>query len=95
MKMKFRSLPLAACAIICLQSAAAVRGVDQIFTNEKFVTVDDRFRIAQALAVRGERIGAVGADAEIEKLKSATTQVIDLKRRTVFTTNLVSTVRED
>jgi hypothetical protein len=70
MKMKFRSLPLAACAIICLQSAAAVRGVDQIFTNEKFVTVDDR-------------------------LKSATTQVIDLKRRTVFTTNLVSTVRED
>ena len=33
---------------------------------------------AQAIAVRGERIIAVGSDAEIEKLKGKRTQVVDL-----------------
>jgi predicted amidohydrolase YtcJ len=82
--MKLKSLLLAACTIVSLQSAAAAQSVDQILTNGKIVTVDDHFSIAQALAIRGERIVAVGTDAEIDKLKSAATRVVDLKGRTVI-----------
>ena len=34
---------------------------DMILTNGKIITVDDRFSIAQAVAIRGDRIIAVGA----------------------------------
>ena len=36
-----------------------------ILANGKIITVDDRFTIAQAAAVRGDRIVAVGTDQEI------------------------------
>ena len=52
--------------------------------NGKVITVDDRFSIAQALAVKGERIVAVGSTAEIERLRGAQTRVIDLNQRTVI-----------
>jgi adenine deaminase len=38
---------------------------DVVLTNGKIITVDDRFSIAQAVAVRGDRILAVGSDAEV------------------------------
>ena len=82
--MKFKSLLLAACTIISLQSAVAAQSADHILTNGKIVTVDDHFSIAQALAIRGERILAVGTDAEIDNLKSAVTRVVDLKGWTVI-----------
>jgi len=56
---------------------------DLILSNGKIVTVDDRFTIAQAVAVRGDRIVAVGANAEISRLAGATTRRIDLGGRTV------------
>ena len=36
---------------------------DVILTNGKIITVDNRFSIAQAVAVRGDRIVAVGTSA--------------------------------
>ena len=39
---------------------AAGPAVDLVLTNGKIITVDDRFSIAQAVAVRGDRIVAVG-----------------------------------
>ena len=56
---------------------------DLILSNGKIVTVDERFTIAQAVAVRGDRIVAVGSNADIGKLAGAGTRRIDLAGRTV------------
>ncbi|HEY2988253.1 MAG TPA: amidohydrolase [Candidatus Binatia bacterium] len=75
---------------IALLSAATARGqaqlpqADLILTNGKIVTVDDRFTIAQAVAIKGERIVAIGKDADIRKRAGKDTRVIDLKGRTVI-----------
>ena len=72
-------------AVIAGWSAAAwAETADLVLTNAKIVTVDDRFTIAEALAVKGERILAVGRVSEIEKLKGPATRTIDLGRRTVI-----------
>jgi len=57
---------------------------DLIFTNGKIITVDDRFTIAQAVAVKGERIIAVGKNQDIAKLSGAATRRIDLRGKTVI-----------
>ncbi len=40
---------------------------DMVLSNGKIITVDERFSIAQAVAVRGERIVAVGTNSEITR----------------------------
>ena len=50
---------------------------DLIITNAKVWTVDKAHPAAQAVAVLGDRIIAVGSNAEVEVLRSATTKVID------------------
>ena len=57
---------------------------DLVVHHAKVVTVDSQFRIAEAFAVRGERIVAVGSDDEVMKLVGPKTQVLDLKGRTVL-----------
>src|SRR6266700_6111442 len=52
---------------------------DTILVNGKIVTVDGRFTIAQSVAIRGQRIVAVGTNAKILKLKGADTKLIDLR----------------
>ncbi|WP_456439448.1 amidohydrolase [Caldithrix abyssi] len=52
---------------------------DLILLNGRIVTLDSHNTIAQALAVKGDRILAVGKTADIEKMKGETTRVIDLK----------------
>jgi predicted amidohydrolase YtcJ len=69
----------AACGRLAAQQAVP----DLILSNGKIVTVDDRFTIAQAVAVRGDRIIAVGSSADINKLGGAGTRRIDLAGRTV------------
>ena len=56
---------------------------DIILTNGKIITVDDQFRIAQAVAVRGDRIAAVGSNQEITRLAGPNTRRIDLRGRSV------------
>ena len=58
--------------------------VDTIFLNGKIVTVDDRFTIVQALAIKNQRVVATGSNADIRKLAEANTKVIDVKGRTVI-----------
>jgi predicted amidohydrolase YtcJ len=66
-------------------SAAAVgQNADLLLVNGKVITVDERFRIVQALAVKNERILAVGTNDAVKKLKGPGTQTIDLKGRTVI-----------
>lgn len=57
---------------------------DLLLTNGKIVTVDDRFTVAQALAIKGSRIVAVGTAAEVDRLKGPQTKVVDLAGRTVI-----------
>ena len=56
---------------------------DVILTNGKIITVDDRFSIAEAVAVRGDRIAAVGTNSEITKLAGPATRRVDLRGRAV------------
>jgi hypothetical protein len=65
-------------------ATASAQTADTILINGKIVTVDDRFTIAEALAIRDQRIVAVGSNAEIEKLKGPQTRTIALDGRTVI-----------
>ncbi|HEY7820943.1 MAG TPA: amidohydrolase, partial [Vicinamibacteria bacterium] len=51
--------------------------------NGRFVTLDETVPEAEAIAVRDERILAVGTREEIEKLRGEDTEVIDLEGLTV------------
>jgi len=55
-----------------------------IVHNAKIVTVDARFSMARAMAIRGDRIVAVGTDARVMRLRGPQTTVIDLKGKTVM-----------
>jgi predicted amidohydrolase YtcJ len=57
---------------------------DLILVNGKIVTVDDRFTIAQAVAIKGERIVAVGTSETMRKLAAPNAKTIDLRGRTVI-----------
>src|SRR6266478_2860784 len=57
---------------------------DMIMHNGKILTVDGKFSTAEAVAVAGDKIVAVGNDNDIMKLAKPSTQVIDLKGKTVI-----------
>jgi predicted amidohydrolase YtcJ len=69
---------------ILFSSALMAADPDLILYNGKIVTVDPRFSIAQAVAVSGERVLAVGADEAIVTMRAASTKIIDLHGRTVL-----------
>src|SRR6516165_10428289 len=67
------------CLCICLLSlSAAAQPADLVLRNGKIVTMSASLPIVQALAVQGEKISAVGADADAAKWIGPRTQVIDL-----------------
>jgi predicted amidohydrolase YtcJ len=69
---------------ILFSSALMAADPDLILYNGKIVTVDPRFSIAQAVAVSGERVLAVGANEAIVTMRAASTKMIDLHGRTVL-----------
>ncbi len=74
--------------VACLSSAPLVLQAQQaapdlILTNGKIITVDDQFRIAEAVAIRGDRFVAVGTNADIAALAGSNTRRIDLEGRSV------------
>ncbi|HWV93608.1 MAG TPA: amidohydrolase family protein, partial [Vicinamibacterales bacterium] len=70
--------------ILHMPAAAQGSAPDLLFTNGKIVTVDERFTIAQAIAVKGDRIVAVGSSQEIAKLAGPGTRTVDLRGRTAI-----------
>jgi predicted amidohydrolase YtcJ len=70
--------------VLLVGFVGAAEPADTIFTGGKVITVDEKFSITEAIAVRGERLTAVGANAEIEKLAGPETEKIDLKGATVL-----------
>src|SRR5438045_3874519 len=57
---------------------------DLVLLGGKVVTVDPQRPAATAVAVRGDRIVAVGGDREVERLVGAGTKVIRLQGRLVI-----------
>jgi predicted amidohydrolase YtcJ len=57
---------------------------DLILSNGKIITVDNRFAIAQAVAVTADRIVAVGTNQEIAQLAGPNTRRIDLGGKAVL-----------
>jgi predicted amidohydrolase YtcJ len=57
---------------------------DLLVTNGRIVTVDDTLSNAQALAVTGDRITAVGSAAEMRRYAGPATEVIDVKGQLVI-----------
>jgi predicted amidohydrolase YtcJ len=55
-----------------------------VLVNGKIVTVDEQFSVRQAVAIEGERITAVGADAAVLARSPADARVADLGGRTVI-----------
>jgi len=67
-------------SVLFLTAAAAfAQPADLVLRNGKIVTMNPSQPVAQALVVRGERIVAVGSDADAAKLTGPRTQVIDLQ----------------
>lgn len=62
----------------------AAQAPDLILHNGKVVTVNARNEIAQAVAIRGDRIVAVGTNAAVLARKGAATRLVDLKGKTVL-----------
>lgn len=52
---------------------------DRIFFNGKILTVDPKFRIAEAVAIREGRFLAVGSGLAIRSLAGPKTELVDLK----------------
>ena len=55
-----------------------------VFTGGKILTVDADFSEAEAIAIRGNRIIAVGSDAEVRQLAGAPAKIVDLQNRIVL-----------
>jgi len=70
--------------VLLLPALAAAQAPDRILYNGKILTVDQKFSTAQAIAIRGERIVAVGDNATVRKLAGASTVQTDLNGRTVI-----------
>src|SRR5689334_22649215 len=73
--MLMRSVP--AVLFLCAFSAFAQSGPDLILVNSKIWTEDPKVPEAEALAVRGGMIAAVGSSESIANLKAPDTIVID------------------
>lgn len=76
---------------VCSFAPALARGQesrasapDQILVGAKIFTANPTELWAEAVAIRGDRIVAVGTTAKIRALASAATRVIDLGGRTVI-----------
>lgn len=67
----------------CVTVPAPSVAPDLLIVNGKIFTADPVNRWAEALAVRGERIAAVGSSSSIRELAGPSTRVIDVGGRLV------------
>ena len=74
----------AAQAPLQIPARAGTSAADLILTNGKIITVDPAFTIAQAIAIAGDRILAVGPDAAMAAMAGPATRIVDLKGKAVI-----------
>jgi predicted amidohydrolase YtcJ len=61
-----------------------IQSANLVLTNAKVVTVEDTLPEAQAVAVRGDRIAAIGSNADVQRFVGPATEVIDLQGQLVI-----------
>jgi predicted amidohydrolase YtcJ len=83
MRLSIRTRTFAAMFVLCPILAFA-QAPDRILYNGEILTVDDDFSTAEAIAIRGERILAVGDTDDIRDLADGDTVQIDLDGKTVI-----------
>ncbi|MFN0198480.1 MAG: amidohydrolase, partial [Planctomycetaceae bacterium] len=71
-------------ASLCVASTAQAEPPDLILHHGKVVTVDAAFSLTEAFAVKGDRIVAVGSNADILKLAGEATKLIDVQGKCVI-----------
>jgi predicted amidohydrolase YtcJ len=75
---------IAVVSMVACESAPAEEPADIVLRGGKVVTMDTARAEAQAVAVRGYEVVAVGSDAEIEAYIGDATEVVELEGRTVI-----------
>jgi predicted amidohydrolase YtcJ len=71
-------------AVLSIGQTVSDGAADVIVTHGRVYTVNDKAPWAEAVAIRDGKILAVGKEVEIEKLKSASTKVVDAGGRVVL-----------
>jgi predicted amidohydrolase YtcJ len=71
-------------ALVSPIARGAESPADLVVLNGKIVTVDPRFSIVEAVAVRDGRFVAAGANTEVKQFVGERTRVIDARARTVI-----------
>lgn len=74
---------VAAIAVLCLAPATAAEPADRIIRGGSIITVNPAQPAAEAVAIHGGRIVAVGTEADVMPHKGPSTQVTDLAGRTL------------
>lgn len=69
----------AAAAGLLLPAVARAQGAATVFTGGTVLTADARFSQADAIAIRGNQIVAVGRDADVRAAAGAGAKVVDLR----------------
>jgi predicted amidohydrolase YtcJ len=77
----FGALAFAFVVVSACHAGPGLEVADLVLTNGKVVTVDEDLPLAEAVAVKGHTILAVGSTEEIQALAGAETQTIDLQGR--------------
>ena len=79
----FKALAFFILLIIAKPPTIFSQSADIILTNGKIFTSDTKKLYVQALAIKGNKILAVGTNADISKLAASKTKKIDLQGKTV------------
>jgi predicted amidohydrolase YtcJ len=80
----FARLLIASLVSLFSMHLSLAQPADTILLNGKIVLLDQQSSIAQALAIRGERIVAVGSSNDVMQRRGERTRIIDLGGRTVI-----------
>lgn len=84
-----RRLLLAAVSLLCLLSFARAqapfdRGDERVFFNAKIFTAEPEHPYADAIAIRGDKIVAVGSRPDVVKAVGKNAEMVDLHSKTLF-----------
>ncbi len=80
MRLSFTSLVLSLAA----SATFAADPADIVLHHGRIVTVDVQFKVVEAIAVKGDRVVAVGSNDDVRKLAGEKTKLIDLKGQMVL-----------
>lgn len=81
--MMYRFVPMLL-AVCAMAHPAGAQTADLVLYNGKIATVDENFRIVEAVAIAGDRIIGTGSNTEMKKLAGTKARLIDLKGKTVL-----------